>query len=47
MAQPPQWLRSPDWAMPALFVMALWGAVGGNNMLIFLAGLQGVPHELL
>jgi multiple sugar transport system permease protein len=45
-AKLPEWFRSPDWAMPALFIMALWGAVGGNNMLIFLAGLQGVPQEL-
>ena len=26
--------------------MALWGAIGGNMMLIFLAGLQGIPQEL-
>lgn len=45
-AKLPEWFRSPDWAMPALFIMALWGAIGGNNMLIFLAGLQGVPQEL-
>jgi multiple sugar transport system permease protein len=24
----------------------VWAAVGGNTMLIFLAGLQGVPQEL-
>ncbi len=46
IAKPPEWLRSPTWAMPSLFIIALWGAIGGNNMLIFLAGLQGVPHEL-
>ena len=46
LAQGPGWFRSPDWAMPALIVMAMWGAVGGNNMLIFLAGLQGVPQEM-
>ncbi len=27
--------------------MALWAGVGGNQMLIFLAGLQGVPRELM
>ena len=32
--------------MPALVVMGLWGAIGGNMMLIFLAGLQGVPKDL-
>jgi len=24
----------------------LWGALGGNTMLIFLAALQGIPKEL-
>jgi multiple sugar transport system permease protein len=44
MANPPGWLIDPAWAKPALVVMALW-AVGGT-MLIFLAGLQGVPASL-
>jgi multiple sugar transport system permease protein len=43
---PPGWFRAPDWAMWALIIMAMWGAMGGNNMLIFLAGLQGVPQEM-
>ena len=42
----PGWLSSPTWAMPALIIMSLWGGMGGNRMLIFLAGLQGVPQEL-
>jgi len=42
----PGWFRSPDWAMTGLIIMAMWGAIGGNTMLIFLAGLQGVPQEL-
>lgn len=42
----PGWLASKDWAMTALIMITLWAAVGGNNMLIFLAGLQGVPEEL-
>lgn len=42
----PGWLASKDWAMSALIIITLWGVVGGNNMLIFLAGLQGVPQEL-
>ena len=32
--------------MPALIIISLWASVGGNYMLIFLAGLQGVPQEL-
>ena len=42
----PGWFRDPDWAMTGLIIMAMWGAIGGNTMLIFLAGLQGVPQEL-
>ena len=42
----PGWFRDPDWAMAGLIIMAMWGAIGGNSMLIFLAGLQGVPQEL-
>jgi ABC-type sugar transport system permease subunit len=40
----PNWLQSPTWVGPALALMSLWGI--GNMMLIFLAGLQGVPSEL-
>lgn len=40
----PNWLQSPTWVGPALVIMGLWGI--GNMMLIFLAGLQGVPTEL-
>ena len=32
--------------MPALIIIALWASIGGNAMMIFLAGLQGVPQEL-
>jgi multiple sugar transport system permease protein len=42
----PGWLSSKESAMSALIIISLWAAVGGNNMLIFLAGLQGVPQEL-
>jgi multiple sugar transport system permease protein len=40
----PNWLQSPTWVGPALALMGLWGI--GTMMLIFLAGLQGVPSEL-
>ncbi|MCL4857788.1 MAG: sugar ABC transporter permease [Caldilineaceae bacterium] len=42
----PKWFRDPNWAMTGLIIMAMWGAIGGNTMIIFLAGLQGVPQEL-
>jgi multiple sugar transport system permease protein len=42
--QGPGWLVSPQWAKPALILMGLWGA--GGSMVIYLAGLQGVPSQL-
>ncbi len=36
------WLQDPRYAVPAFIFMALWGGVGGP-MIIFLAGLQGIP----
>jgi multiple sugar transport system permease protein len=40
------WLRSADWAMPALIMITVWSGVG-VPMLIFLAGLKEVPVSLL
>ena len=42
----PGWFSDPSFALPALMGVALWGAVGGNMMVIFLAGVQGIPQEL-
>lgn len=44
--QGPGWMSSSEWAIPSLMIVALWGSVGGTRMIIFLAGLQGVPTEL-
>jgi multiple sugar transport system permease protein len=41
----PAWLGSTAWAMPAVIIMSVWKGFG-TNMLIFLAGLQGIPNEL-
>ena len=38
------WLQDSNWAMPALIIMSLWTVGGG--MVIFLAGLQGIPAHL-
>lgn len=40
--QGPSWLLSSAWAMPALILLSYWNI--GGPMIIFLAGLQGVPH---
>jgi multiple sugar transport system permease protein len=42
----PNWLHAPAWARPALMLAGLWMSVGGGNMILYLAGLQGVPREL-
>jgi len=41
----PAWLTSQTWAMPALILMSVWKGFG-YNMVIFLAGLQGIPEHL-
>jgi len=44
--EPQGWLSDPQLAMPALVVVIIWGSIGGN-MIIFLAGLQDIPREVL
>jgi len=39
------WLERPETAMWAIIVMSIWRGLGGN-MVIFIAGLQGVPAIL-
>lgn len=41
----PGWLVEPEWTIPTLTIVAFWTGLGGT-MLIFLAGLQGVPTHL-
>lgn len=43
--EPIAWLLDAKYAMSALIIMTFWGM--GTGMLIFLAGLQGVPSSLL
>ncbi|MBM4457520.1 MAG: sugar ABC transporter permease [Chloroflexi bacterium] len=40
----PGWLVDPVWAKPAFILMSVWGV--GGTVVIFLAGLQGVPRSL-
>lgn len=42
---PIDWLGDPQWAMPALIMMAIWKNFG-YNMIIFIAGLQNIPSSL-
>lgn len=38
------WLNSLKWAMPSVIIMSIWQTVG-YNMVIFLAGLQGIADQ--
>lgn len=42
---PPRWTASTTWAMPAVIFMTVWKSVG-YYMIMFLAGLQGIPNYL-
>lgn len=41
----PNWLGTPALAMPSIIAMAVWRNLGAV-MVIFLAGLQGIPEDL-
>jgi ABC-type sugar transport system permease subunit len=42
---PIPWLTSTSWAMTAVIIMSVWKTFGWN-IVIFLAGLQGIPQQL-
>lgn len=44
IAQPPSWLGDASWSKPAIILMQIWAAGGG--MILWLAGLQGIPSQL-
>ncbi|MDI9603628.1 MAG: carbohydrate ABC transporter permease [Armatimonadota bacterium] len=44
ISDPPGWLSDPAWAKPTIILWSIWGV--GNTVVIFLAGLQGVPQAL-
>ena len=41
----PDWLKDPSWVVPSFVLMSLWTV--GAQMLVFLAGLQGMDRRLL
>lgn len=45
--QGPGWFGDANWAIPSVVLVGLFTGVGGPTMIIFLAGLQGVPRELV
>lgn len=45
VSSPPAWLAEKTWALIALAIVAIW-KTAGFQMMIFLAGLQGIPKPL-
>jgi ABC-type sugar transport system permease subunit len=45
LSEPPGWLTSAEWSMPAVVIISTWRDMG-YYMVLFLAGLQTVPREL-
>jgi multiple sugar transport system permease protein len=45
ISNPPGWLLSTTWALPAVMIVTVWKWMG-YYMIIFLAGLQGIPKQL-
>jgi multiple sugar transport system permease protein len=43
--RPQDWLGDPTWALLSIIVMSIWAGVG-FQMVIILAGLQGIPASL-
>ena len=42
----PAWLEDPSWSKPAVMLVMFWEAVGGFQMLVFLAGFRQIPQQL-
>ncbi|GGE23280.1 sugar ABC transporter permease [Marinithermofilum abyssi] len=40
----PDWLTDTDWVMPSIAMLSVWWGLG-YNMVIFLAGLQGISRS--
>ncbi|CAG7607389.1 Lactose transport system permease protein LacF [Paenibacillus solanacearum] len=42
---PPAWLASGDWALLSVIIVSIWHSIG-YYMVLYLAGLQGIPRDL-
>jgi ABC-type sugar transport system permease subunit len=45
ITEPPRWIASTEWALPAVMIVYVWKFMG-YYMIIYLAALQDVPTEL-
>jgi ABC-type sugar transport system permease subunit len=39
------WLNHPFWALPAIILVLIWAGIG-YDMILYLAGLQGIPEDV-
>ncbi|CAH1192140.1 Lactose transport system permease protein LacF [Paenibacillus allorhizoplanae] len=42
---PPMWLASTQWALASVIIVSIWHSIG-YYMVLYLAGLQGIPKDL-
>lgn len=45
VVNPPRWVASTQWAMPAIIIVSIWKYMG-YYMIVYLAALQGISKEL-
>lgn len=45
VSNPPRWSASVTWALPTVIMASIWKSTG-YYMIIYIAGLQGIPREL-
>ncbi|MFC1590077.1 carbohydrate ABC transporter permease, partial [Candidatus Omnitrophota bacterium] len=43
--EPVDWLLSPTLTLPSIMIMSIWAGLG-YNVILFLAGLQTIPHVM-
>lgn len=42
----PSWLGDPNFIMPAIIMVSIWGSIG-YNMVFILSGMQNIPEQLI
>jgi multiple sugar transport system permease protein len=45
IANPPQWIADPDYALVSLMMISVWISIG-FNMIVYIAGLQAIPRDM-
>lgn len=45
MNNPPMWLASMKWALPAVMIVSIWAGLGYNTV-VYMSGLQGIDKSL-